>query len=115
MVRLTTEIWVQALCRRVLSSGEFAAVVKRGAKEAGAIHIIHHPRSGLDSLYGPVPQMFAPEPDGDSRIFEQTMSLENGSQISEKLSRETTFDPDCWIVELEVRNVGDYVTVVTLD
>ncbi|EHK53596.1 DUF1491 family protein, partial [Allomesorhizobium alhagi] len=55
-MRVTTDLFVSALVRRIFAAGGFAAVVKRGATEAGAVFVIARGRLGDASLYGPAPQ-----------------------------------------------------------
>ncbi|RUT88859.1 DUF1491 family protein, partial [Mesorhizobium sp. USDA-HM6] len=52
-MRVTTDLWVSALLRRVFTAGGFAAVVKRGATEAGAVFVLSRGRLGEVVLYGP--------------------------------------------------------------
>ncbi len=49
-MRLRSDIYVSALLRRVFAKGDFAAVERKGAEEAGAIFIRQHFRDGLETL-----------------------------------------------------------------
>lgn len=100
-MRVTSEIWVSALMRRVFSTGGFAAVVQRGSPEAGAIYITTRNRLGEVSLYAPAPQTSYDTSKPQERLFAQVVNLEN-DQIDAELEKEKRFDPDIWIVELEV-------------
>ena len=51
-MRVTTDLWVSALVRRVFSGGGFAAIAKRGSTEAGAVFVIVRDRFGGASLFG---------------------------------------------------------------
>ena len=73
-MRLRADIFVSALLRRVFASGDFAAVEKRGAEEAGAIFIRQHFRSGLETLYAPAPQTAFDEGQAGDRLFEIRLS-----------------------------------------
>ena len=55
-MRVTTDLWVSALMRRVFGAGGFAAVVNRGATEAGAVFVLARGRLGEVALFGPAPQ-----------------------------------------------------------
>ena len=100
-MRLTSDFWVSALTRRVQQEGGYAAVVRRGATEAGAIFLILRTRSGNLSLYGPAPQSDYDEAKPVERHF--TSLVPSGLQldIDTRLEREMRFDPDVWIVEIE--------------
>ena len=51
-MRVTTDLWVSALLRRVFGAGGFAAVVNRGATEAGAVFVLTRGRLGDVALSG---------------------------------------------------------------
>ncbi|WP_160005420.1 DUF1491 family protein [Rhizobium sp. 18055] len=110
-MRLRTDIFVSALLRRVFAKGDFAAVEKKGAEQAGAIFIRQHFRDGLETLYGPAPQSFFDEEQTGERLFEVRLQRQDADAIRQMLDRERKFDPDLWIVELEADDVGDIVPV----
>ena len=109
-MRVTTEIWVSALMRRVFSAGGFAAVVQRGSAEAGAIYITTRNRLGELSLFSTAPQTSYDTSMPQERLFSRVAEADNG-QIEAKLEREKRFDPDIWIVELEVSDgsIGELI------
>ena len=75
-MRLTTEFFVSALVRRVFGSGGFAAVVRRGASEAGAVFVLYRGRFGGATLFGPAPQTSYDTARPDERLF---LALEAGA------------------------------------
>jgi hypothetical protein len=104
-MRVVTDLFVSALVRRVFSAGGFAAVERRGAAEAGAVFIRQRFRDGLETLYGPAPQSFFGE-DDDVRRFEIRAERCEAEQCDSIIGRETRFDPDLWVLELEVDDVA---------
>lgn len=106
-MRLRADIFVSALLRRVFASGDFAAVEKKGAEEAGAIFIRQHFRDGLETLYAPAPQTAFGGGEAFGRLFEIRLSRSDPEAVRAMLERERRFDPDLWIVELEVEELGD--------
>ncbi|MBB3592026.1 hypothetical protein FHX08_002370 [Rhizobium sp. BK529] len=108
-MRLRTDIYVSALVRRVFAAGNFAAVEKKGAEEAGAIFIRQRFRDGLETLYAPAPQTFFDEESSGDRLFELRLERVEPDQVREILDRERKFDPDLWIVELEADEVSALV------
>ena len=106
-MRLKSDIFVSAIVRRVFSLGGYAAILHRGAEEAGAIFIRQRQRSGLETLYAPAPQSFFDEDKPPGRIFELRLDQVEPDQVSAALERELRFDPDCWIVEIEIGERGD--------
>ncbi|RWD66216.1 MAG: DUF1491 family protein [Mesorhizobium sp.] len=104
-MRVTTDLWVSALVRRVFGAGGFAAVVKRGATEAGAVFVLSRGRMGEVVLYGPAPQTSYDSAKPDERFFIQVDTSEDGSAFDARLEREKKFDPDIWVVEIEAGTV----------
>ncbi|TCN30788.1 DUF1491 family protein [Sinorhizobium americanum] len=111
-MRVKTHIFVTSLLRRVFASGGYAAVLRKGAEEAGAIFIRHRNRLGTETLYAPAPQSFFEDEDDGIRKFEVRLRDADGENIDGALSSEIRFDPDCWIVEIELDDVGDLLQVV---
>lgn len=111
-MRITAEIWVSALVRRVFSAGGFAAVVQRGSPEAGAIYLTTRNRLGEVQLYAPAPQTSYDTSKPEERLFTRIEGLDN-EQVDAKLEKEKRFDPDIWIVELEVAGgaIGELISV----
>jgi hypothetical protein len=100
-MRLTSEFWVSQLVRRASKDG-FAAVLRKGAAEAGSIFIQVRHRSGMSDLYGPSPQTFYETDKPQDRLFSLILEAVVDSAINAKLEREARFDSDLWIVELEL-------------
>jgi len=100
-VRLTSDFWVSALTRRLQNQGGFAAVIRRGATEAGAVFLVLRGRAGELSLYGPAPQADYDQARPSERLFVPLVRRGNQDEVDAKLEREMRFDPDVWVVELE--------------
>ncbi|MEO9339869.1 DUF1491 family protein [Mesorhizobium sp. SB112] len=99
-MRVTTDFWVSAMIRRVFGAGGFAAVIKRGATEAGAVFVLCRGRMGEASLYGPAPQASYDSARPDDRQFTK-LAFDEESAIDARLEKEKRFDSDIWIIELE--------------
>ncbi|MCO5730953.1 DUF1491 family protein [Rhizobium sp. SSA_523] len=108
-MRLRSDLVVSALIRRVFSMGGFAAVDHRGADEAGAIFIRQRHRDGLEDLFGPAPQILADE--GGARRFERRLTRAEPDAVAALMEKERRFDPDLWLVELEIDDIGDLIEV----
>jgi hypothetical protein len=113
-MRIRSDIFVSALIRRAFSAGGFAAVVQKGAEEAGAIFIRQRFRDGLESVYGPAPQTFARDDDG-MRRFEARLGHAEPPAVDAVIAREARFDSDLWVVELELDAIGDLFEIVKPD
>lgn len=100
-MRVTTDLWVSALVRRVFSSSGFAAVIQRGATEAGAVFVLTRDRFGEVTLYGPAPQTSYDGARPDERLFGRLETTLDEEVVTRRLEREKKFDPDIWVVEIE--------------
>ncbi|MBB4007283.1 DUF1491 family protein [Allorhizobium taibaishanense] len=110
-MRLRSDIVVSAMIRRVFAAGGFAAVEQKGMDQAGAIFLRQRFRDGLETLYGPAPQSLADDDTGERR-FERRLERVEPQDIDAQMARERRFDPDLWLVELEIDQLGDLFVVV---
>ncbi|RUW52740.1 DUF1491 family protein [Mesorhizobium sp. M8A.F.Ca.ET.021.01.1.1] len=104
-MRVTADLWVSALLRRVFGAGGFAAVVNRGATEAGAVFILARGRMGGTALYGPAPQTSYDSAKPEDRFFSLLATGDDAAVLDARLEREKKFDPDIWVVEIEAGSV----------
>lgn len=113
MARITSSLFVSALMRRVTNNGGFAAIVHKGADQAGAIHVVMRGKNGAIALYGPAPQ-FAFDQNQQGRMFEHRTAVSNDQDLDAFVLRETRFDPDLWLLELETGSVepGDLFEIM---
>jgi len=100
-MRVTSDLWVSALVRRMFGAGGYAAVSRRGATEAGAIFIMERSRLGRYALFGPAAQASYGEGKPQDRVFTRLLDDVEEADIARRLEREGRFDPDIWVVELE--------------
>lgn len=101
-MRVTTDFWVSSIVRRAFSAGGFAAITRRGASEAGAVMVTRRDRLGEIGLYGPAPQTSYDEARPDDRLFSELLRTSDEEAVRQRIDRELRFDPDIWVVELEV-------------
>jgi hypothetical protein len=100
-MRVTSDLWVSALLRRVFAEGGFGAIARRGATEAGAVFLITRNRLGETSLFGPAPQTAYDSSRPNERQFAELASGMDSEAIDVRLAKEMRFDPDIWVVEIE--------------
>lgn len=114
-MRLTSDFWVAALMRRVSSNGDFATVLNKGAIEAGAVHILVRDRMGNVSLYKPAPQTSYEDSKPQDRLFTAAGAMD-WAAVDKWIEKERRFDPDIWVVELELRdgNIGELIELAEL-
>jgi hypothetical protein len=114
-MRLRSDIWVSAYLRRCAVEGAPAVLRRRGAPEAGAIFIKIDRLDGIVALYGPAPQSVweAGEAAFERRFVPFDLGATPDSVTAEaRLKRETAFDPDLWIVEVEDRAGRHFLDLV---
>lgn len=115
MARLRSSILVAAIVRLAAQKSGSAYIRRRGSDEAGSIFITLYDRNARNyALYEPVPQALAAEEaiDRDSRAFSL---LENGQDemaLSDRFDRESNFDPDFWVVDIEGMDEQDLAEAV---
>jgi hypothetical protein len=102
-MRVTSQLWVDAYLRIISAEGNYACIIKRGAREAGAIFVILNHLDGSFSLFGPAPQAVFQENSSSDRLFFQVIEKQSEELVLAKLEQEKNFDPDLWIVENEDR------------
>lgn len=103
--RLKSAIWVSAYVRRCFVAGLFAATVKKGAEDAGAIFVMIDRLDGTVRLLGPAPGSSISD-DGARRWINETKGFVPRVDALAILARRKRGDPDLWIVDVEDRS-GD--------
>ena len=111
-MRLTTAVWTSALVRRLFGDGDYAVIERRGAGEAGAVFVRVRHRNGTATLFAPAPQAIFDEKKPQDRVFERRLMSVANEDVDALLERETRFDPDLWIVELETERPEDYLEIM---
>ncbi len=82
----------------------FGAVRRRGAEEAGAVFVKVALMDGTALLFVPAPQTAYDDSRPIERVFTQSPpQAVDEAAIEARLTKEISFDPDVWIVEIEDR------------
>ncbi|KXV00756.1 hypothetical protein AD929_09155 [Gluconobacter potus] len=92
--RLKTGLWVRAVLRRISSDGTSAMVLKKGDEDAGAVLIVLADRSGGTGV-------LREDGNGWARV-----DATDPAGVDAYLERQKKYDPDLWIIELEMRDVS---------
>jgi hypothetical protein len=95
--RLTSAVLASALLRQAESAGGFGAVLAKGDSTAGAIAVILLERGKKACFLERLLQ-----PDGLYAWQENRQDLENEAEFAAFLERRRRFDPDLWILELDI-------------
>lgn len=113
-MRLTSDMFISALTRRIFNDGGHAVIGHKGTEQAGAIYIRNIHRNGMESLYAPAPQAFIVEESaGYDRTFELRLEHVSAYEIDEFLGKEKQFDPDIWVVDIETDRPEIYLNLVS--
>lgn len=96
--RLATSVLVTSLMRRAESEGGFAAVLNRGDATAGAVLVILNEKGRKQRILERVLQP------GGTYSWQDLMSqaFEDEEQFSRMIERRRSFDPDLWLIELDI-------------
>jgi hypothetical protein len=98
--RLASSVLVTALLRRAEAEGGFGTVLARGDATAGAIAMVLVERGANPKFLERVLQ-----PDGRYAWQETKLSMESDGELQALIARRRRFDPDLWILELDIVSV----------
>ncbi len=102
-MRLKTALWVHAYIRRCMAAGAFAAVVRHGDDDAGAVLIKVNRLDGSCLLYLPAPAGLAGVEEERRWSAIPPGRADTEERVEAVLARELEFDTDHWVVEVEDR------------
>ena len=102
-MRLKSEIWVQAYLRICAANGVTGVLARRGDRDAGAIYVRVVRLDGFCDLFGPAAAGL--EGADAERRFVPCLGKNPVAdpEADRYLARQTGYDPDLWIVEIEDR------------
>ena len=96
--RLKTHIRVAAHLRRAEAAGAFALVARRGDADAGAVAVKVYAGPGRARVW------FEARDGAGAHVWRDPFDGETDEASVERwLARETDFDPDMWVLEIEDR------------
>ncbi len=98
MAELKTDFWASALIRRAEIAGAFAAVVRKGDADAGAVLVKVATLDGRARLYAP-----ARDGAGDRVWLDLSAGPlgEDERAVDAHIAKRAETDPDLWVVEIE--------------
>jgi len=108
---LRTDLWAAAFVRRHNDLGHVCVVVRRGDPIAGQIFIELDHLNGTESLYVPAPAASRLD-DGADRVFQLRFDHVESAKVAERIARERDFDPDLWVIAVELRSDELGITVI---
>jgi hypothetical protein len=95
-MRLSSDLWVYALLRRVQLAGAFATVARKGDARGGAVLVkTINRKTGLTRLWAE-----AAAGDGET-VWMRPTAGDAESEADAYIARAASVDPDLWVVEIE--------------
>lgn len=107
--RLASSVLVGALVRRAQAEGGFAAVLAKGDPTSGAIGVILAEKGRKACFLERLLQ-----PDGRYAWQPARQEVENDREFEEFLERRRKFDPDIWILELDIASAERFAAEMNL-
>lgn len=95
--RLATSVFVSGLIRLAEREGGTGAVLTKGDPTAGAVLILLAERGRQAAVLERLLQ-----PDGRYRWDQPLAAADNANEVDRFLARRRKYDPDCWVVELDI-------------
>ena len=108
---IRSDLWASAFVRRHNDLGHVCVLVRRGDPLAGQIFVEIDHLNGTSSLYVPAPAV-AREDDA-SRLFQLRFDRVEAEKVRGRIEQEAKFDPDLWVVALELRSGDPGIEVVS--
>ena len=105
MSRLPTKVWIDSLRRAVSAHGDFATVIRSGDPDAGAVILLLRDRA--DTYWG-----YSRTNLGDGTTGWQELpgsGAEDRNKLDESLEKQRRYDPDLWILELDVADPARFI------
>lgn len=108
MTRLASFMIATALLRRCEQEGGFGIVVARGDESAGTILIVLAERGQRMRVFERIPQAT-----GNYGWSDSIRAGQNDADIDKFLERRRKFDPDLWVLELDVPSAERFAAEIT--
>lgn len=93
-----------AFVRRHNDLGHICVLVRRGDPIAGQVFVEIDHLDGTRSLYTPAP--LAAHRDDAALVFQRRFDRAEPEKVQARIAQETAFDPDLWVISLDMRS-GD--------
>jgi len=107
--RLPTEVEATGMLRRVEAQGGFATVIRKGDPQSGALLLVIASRGIHASCLERILTL-----DGDYS-WQRCGPADSASsiEVADFLARRTRFDPDSWIIELDIAAPERFIAETT--
>lgn len=107
--RLPAHLEAAGFIRRAEAEGGFAAVLRRGDPDSGALTLIVRERGQLRGiLERELGQDFT-----YCWSFKPLATSDNADSVAELVARKERFDPDFWLIELDIAGAERFIAETT--
>lgn len=109
MSRLPTEVEATGMLRRVEADGGFATVIRKGDPQSGALLLVIASRGTHAACLERILTL------GGDYAWQRCGPAESASsmEVGDFLARRTRFDPDSWIIELDIAAPERFIAETT--
>ncbi|WP_082530984.1 DUF1491 family protein [Devosia sp. Root436] len=101
MRALRSDLWCGVFVRRHNDLGNMCVVSRRGDPIAGQVFIEVDHLDGTRSLFTPAPMVS--RQDDASLVFQRRFNHVEPPKVTERIAQEVDFDPDLWVLSLDLR------------
>ncbi len=106
--RLPASVEATSFVRKVQADGDFAAILHKGDPDRGAILIVVRSRGELVSCLERTPHLTL-----GHRWEKVVPGPESDAKLAEFLARRARFDPDSWVIELDIAHPERFIAETT--
>lgn len=113
MASIRSDLWCLAFIRRHNDLGQMCVVARRGDPIAGQVFIEVDHLDGTHSLFTPAPAISRGE--GVGPVFQRRFFRTDAATVRDRIERESRFDPDLWVLSLDLRGDDPGLDLVALE
>lgn len=106
--RLSASVEATSIVRRAQAAGDFAAILHKGDAERGALVIVISSRGRFAACLERILDL-----DGAYRWTKSGPSDDDAGKVAQFLARKVEFDPDLWVIELDVAHPERFIAETT--
>lgn len=106
--RLASELRINALRKYMSQNGEFVTILHKGDAISGAILCVVAIRGVEVGLYEKRPGFAVNEAGVDKVVWDNLINqdIEIKQKIDETINKRLRFDPDLWVIELDIADIA---------
>ncbi|WP_323014340.1 DUF1491 family protein [Devosia sp.] len=106
-----SDLWCSAFIRRHNDLGHICVVARKGDPIAGQIFIEIDHLDGTRSLFTPAP--LVSRRDDAGLVFQKRFARVEPEKVVERIAQEARFDPDLWVLSLDLRGDDPGIDIVS--